>query len=420
MRGMLKITRHHSARRIALTVAGGFAGTGAAWVLITDYLLYRATRDVAVIARLETAKGWAFIVLATVLVYVLTYYWALTLTRARAAVVAIIDSIADGVLLLGRDRRILRANEAAIEMLKTRELAGMNATEFSRRFRPSNLDGSLLPPDQFLSMRVFAEGGPLVSKAMLYPPGSRELIVSVTAAAVRERADDSPDLVVSVLHDISEWERLGRVRDQCFAAAAHALKTPVAVMKTSAHALAASEAAPAVEHTARVISHQCDRVDLLVQNLFVLARIRTDSLELYRHEVELGLLVEQVTHAMATATGHEIGYERQGTARVDIDQERIALVLRNLLDEAVRSSAPGQPVHVRVTDPAGRARVDIRYMRGAAWPCAGEADELGINRIVTSTVVKAHGGELAQAGEGADMAVSLVLPALAQGHGNAA
>jgi signal transduction histidine kinase len=397
-------------------VAVVFAVTGAAWVLLTDVLLYAVTRDPALVARIETAKGWTFVVLATVLLYVVTFRGALRLARAQAGVTAVIESIADGVLLLGPDRTIRRANPAAMRMLGSEGLVGMGAEEFSRRFRVSYLDGSQVPPREFVSQRVFDEGGPLQYQALLYPENGPERIVSITAAAVRVYAAEPPEMVVSVMHDVTESERLNSLRDQFFASAAHGLKTPVAIIKSNLQLLASTGAAH-VRESVVDLGEQCDRMDLLVQNMLVFARIRSNSLQLYPREVELAPLVEQVTAAVAASWAKRLvngAFQVPSRPRVHADVERITLVLRNLLDEALRLSSPVESVTVLLAQQGRDAEIRVRHQArarlGEAPPITGDYDELGINRVVTSTIVAAHGGELRRDIVGDETTAWLSLP----------
>src|SRR5512134_3267338 len=93
--------KRKSERRAALTVTAVFIVTGIGWVLFTDVLLYAITRDQVLVARIETAKGWIFVGLTGLLLYAVTLRSASRLTRAQAINSAVIESIADGVLLLG-------------------------------------------------------------------------------------------------------------------------------------------------------------------------------------------------------------------------------------------------------------------------------------------------------------------------------
>jgi two-component system phosphate regulon sensor histidine kinase PhoR len=223
-------------------------------------------------------------------------------------------------------------------------------------------------------------------------------------------------MVVSVMHDITESERRNALRDQFFAAAAHALKTPVAIIKANAELLLTDGAGPWRE-AAVAIGQQCDRMDLLVQNLFVVGRIRSRSLKLYPQEVAIAPLVEQVmTSVAARSPGYAINSEFnvRPQPRVHADQERLELVLRNLLDEAMQLSAPSEPIRVLMTHDGVDAEIGVRHHSRATSPepesSGGEHDELGINRLVTSTIIAAHGGDLRRDTEGGKTTAWIRLP----------
>src|SRR5262245_35291108 len=123
--------------RSALVVTCAFFIVGLCWVLFTDEVLYELIRDPILIARIETAKGWSFVLGSALLILFLTYRIAKRLSDARAALSAIIRCIGDGLLVLGRERTIVYANPAALKMLDCEDagmLVGMGPQEFSRRF----------------------------------------------------------------------------------------------------------------------------------------------------------------------------------------------------------------------------------------------------------------------------------------------
>jgi PAS domain S-box-containing protein len=396
--------RARSAHRVAATVTGAFCAAGLLWVLVTDVLLYSVTRDRALIARIETAKGWAFIALSCLLLYTITFLSAARLDRVRRLTAAVVESIADGLLLLGHDRTIAYANPAAARMLgrRRKDLLGMTAAEFSRAFRVSYPNGALVSPERYISQRVFDEGGPLHYKAILHPPGG-EIATSVTAAGVRMELGAPATWVVSVMHDVSASEQLERVRDQFFAAAAHALKTPVAVIKADAQVLLPLITA---EHrrVAASIARQCDRIDRLAQNLIVLARARSQTLELHPSELALGPLIERIAREPIWSHRHEVRTEVTDTPAIHGDQERLALVIRNLVYEASRLSQADSALTL-VTRPEGdRVAVGVRY-RPLPWrdrvrETNGEYDDIAIGRCVAETIAEGHGGSLGEdAGE---------------------
>jgi signal transduction histidine kinase len=412
--------RAHSAHRIAGTVTAIFAAAGLAWVFLTDVVLYSLGQDRALIARIETAKGWIFISLASLLLYAVTFRSAARLDRVRRLTAAVVESIADGVLLLGHDRRIAYANPAAVRMLRCPlpDLKGMGALEFSRRFRVSSPDGAVVPPEQFISQRVFDEGGPLQYKAMMHLPGS-ELVILATAAGVRMQVGAPATWVVSVMHDITDTERLDRMRDQFFAAAAHSLKTPVAVIKADVQAMLAS-AAPQHQRLAASIERQCDRIDRLVQNLLVLSRARSHSLKLHQSEIELRPLVERIAREQIWSYRHDVRMELAGLPSINADQERLALVIRNLMYEASRLSPADSPLTLVARPEGDRVAVGVRY-RPVPWrdrtaEAFGEYDDIGIGRSVAETIVEGHGGSLAAEATDSEMTNWIYLPADTGAH----
>jgi signal transduction histidine kinase len=394
------------------------------WILLSDLLLYSVVHDRSVIARLETAKGWAFVASSALLIYAVTRRSAAQLTKAHRTIGAVLESIGDGVLILASDRTIAYANPASLQMLRVtnvKDLRGMGAREFSRRFRVSYLDGRLVPPDQFVSQRVFDEAGPIRYKAVLNPSGKREIIIACTAAGVRSEIGTPAALVVSVMHDITATHHLERLRDELLTAAAHALKTPVTVIKSASQVL--SSLAPSnLRPSTAIIERQCARIERLVENLLTVSRIRSGTLQLYPVDVELAAVVEDVAGEVARHGPAELHVQFDSHPRVRADRERLVMVLRNAIYAAIRSSRPGGPVTVRVGRCGADAEIRVTYQPPSpsvgssdALQSDNDLDDMGAGRYVTEIVVEAHGGTLIEQADGGDATVRITLPAMSEG-----
>jgi signal transduction histidine kinase len=333
--------------------------------------------------------------------YVVALRTVSRLTRVWRLTAAIIDSIGDGVLVLGRNRTIGHANPAAVRMLRAElgDLVGMSATDFSRTFHVSYPSGALVPPDQFVSQRVFDEGGTLQYKAALYPHGGEQLAITVTAAPVRMKLDEPADWVVSVMHDITAVENLERMRDRFFAAAAHSLKTPAAIVKTNAQVLE-QVVAPKHKGVAASLERQCDRIDRLVQNLIVMARAGSESLELHPVVMQVEPLIQTIAREPVWSYRHEVLAHVVGSPRVFADHERLALVLRNLMNEASRLAVRDTPVTLQAFIEGEEVAIAVRYQpldwHEHASDVYAEYDDIGIGRSVATTIIEAHGGTLSE------------------------
>jgi signal transduction histidine kinase len=386
---------------MAATVTAVFAVAGMFWVFLTDVLLYGVSHDRAMVARVETAKGWIFIALTSLLLYAVSFRGAARLDRVRRLTAAVVESIGDGILLLGPDRRIAHVNPAAVRMLgcSTDELLAMDATQFSRRFRVSYPNGTLVPPDQFVSQRVFDEGGPLRYKAILHPGRGGDLVILATSAGVRWSVGAPAVWVVSVMHDITDSDKLDHLRDRFFAAAAHSLKTPVAVVKADIQAMLPT-IQPHHRKTAASIERQCDRIDRLIQNLLVLARAHSQTFQLHQRLIELAPLLERIARERVWSFRHDVQTDVAASPALHADQERLALAIRNLMYEATRLS-PADSRLTLVARPEGdRVAVGVRY-HAAPWLAHadgpdGDYDDIGIGRSVAETIVEGHGGSLSK------------------------
>ena len=420
---MWPIAKPATERRVAAIVVLVFVIAGCAWVLLSDLLLYSIVHDRAVVARLETAKGFLFVALAALLIYVVTRRMTARLARATRTISAVLESIGDGVLILGPDRTIAYANPASRRMLRTDaldDLHGVGAQEFSRRFHVSYPDGRLVPPDQFVSQRVFDEAGPIRYTAVLRPPGGGEVIVSCTAAGVRSGIESSAETVVSVMHDITAVEHFNRLRDELFSTVAHALKTPIAAIKSASQVASGATAEQARRSTA-IIERQCARIDRLVDNLLVLSRIRSGTLQLHAAEVDLSSMVTDIAEEIERfSRGHAIAVHLTARPRVRADPERLAIVLRNTIDGACRSSRADGPITVWLrTMTNDNAEIAISYQ-----PHPSNADEdveeptfddTTVRRYVTTMIVEAHLGTITEQSADGDTTLRIRIPAIPEG-----
>jgi signal transduction histidine kinase len=404
--------------RVAAKVAGLFLAFGISWVIFSDILLYQLTRDAVLIARVETAKGWIFVFGSAVLLYFVVHQAINYKFRAYATKQAVLESIADGVLILGSDRRIAYANPAAVRYLRTpaSELVGMGTPEFARHFRVSYPDGRIVAPDDYASQRAFVERKPIVYHAILFPPGAPQLDVVVTAAGVHDQCEVEANLVVSVFHDVSMEARFERLRDRFFAAAAHALKTPLAIIKGNAELLAATGDGQAPRATA-AIDRQCNRIAHLIDNLLIVARARSGTLSLHTQEVALAPLVE---HAVAEASRfsprHPIAADLVESPLVYADPERLTTALRGLIECATRSAEAGTGITVRLKKWNSNAEIDVRYeaaLPGEALEAYPEYDDMGASRFAANAILEAHGGTIGKSTEGSSVTEWIRLPVAA-------
>jgi two-component system, OmpR family, phosphate regulon sensor histidine kinase PhoR len=396
----LKDPARIASSKIAWQVSILFLIGGAAWVLGTDTLLYRFVHDEVLLARIETAKGWCFVGIGAVAMFVVTRLSVRKLARSESTTRAVVDSIADGVLLLDATGTIVMANPAAARMLGARrpgELVGLDGEAFARRYQVALPDGRLIQPSRFVSQRALKGESPAPYKAVLHAP-RRTVTAMVTGAPVRPVPGGDIDLAVSVMHDVTALERIEQMRDEFVSSAAHVLRTPVGIIKAHVELLE-QDGAEFRRASIGALKRQCERIVRITDNLVALARLHSNSLTLKNETIDVATVVDEAAAEMMDArTDHHLTTEVRAHPLVFADRDRLVLVLRNLIEVAYQRAQPNTDVALVLdrNHSHGRIVVDYQPLTGAngvtdAWSDAGFAG-LGLERYVTAELVEAARG----------------------------
>jgi two-component system sensor histidine kinase QseC len=193
---------------------------------------------------------------------------------------------------------------------------------------------------------------------------------------------DAPDEVVPLIESLNRLFRRVAAsieNERRFTAdAAHELRTPLAALRAQAQvAHGALEAAERRRALDNVIAG-CDRASHMIDQLLTLARLEPEGFVGRRepcdlHELARGAIAEAVPAALARAI--EIELASGPPATVCGDARLLAILLRNVLDNAVRYSPSHSTVRVRVTGPDGGASLCVAD-EGPGVPVA-ERERLG-------------------------------------------
>jgi signal transduction histidine kinase len=419
-------------RLTPLRIAVIYVVVGLAWIAFSDRALELLVPSDTLQHRLQTVKGWFYVVATGGLLHLLVSRLAAELRRRDEAVRATLDGMADAVLVLDAGGRVVEANQAAVALLRvagTSELL-VSFAALASRFDLRRADGAALAPDELSLERVLAGETVRALELSLRRPDGEEVFVELTASPVRERRGGPGRLAVAVLRDMSEVRHFRELREDFLATAAHEFKTPLAVIKAQAQLL---EKRAAVDPQAlRAVGRQVERLTRLTQQLLELSRSRLGEPARGRERYDLGDQAEAVAERRRPLSGdHALRVTRAAPAPVLADRARIEQVLDNLLDNAVRFSPAGCEVEVTVARQGAEARVSIRD-RGVGIPRdrqdriferyyrahAGTDEDyggLGVGLGLSREILARHGGRIwFQSEPGAGSTFTFALP-LAEG-----
>ena len=251
---------------------------------------------------------------------------------ARRSADLVLASMEDGVLLFGPGGQTRLANPAVEALLGV---------------RPASLD-ALLP----LGLRNLAERA-VGTRAVL----AVEVETGAPARTLRGFAAPTPDgSVVLVIRDITETRRLDQVRRDFVANASHELKTPAASIQAAAETIrtAAVEDPSVIPRFASQLEREAARLSRIVSDLLDLSRLESGSV--LDETVALDAIVRDEGERFeepAAEAGVGLSVEAAAVPRVRGSARDLALLVRNLVDNAIRYTAPGGKVHVELTTDDG-------------------------------------------------------------------
>nr|WP_057926920.1 ATP-binding protein [Burkholderia ambifaria] len=156
------------------------------------------------------------------------------------------------------------------------------------------------------------------------------------------------------------FERIRAVMDaerRFTADAAHELRTPIAAVKAQAQVAMAELDDERRRHALRGVLEGCDRAARLVDQLLLLSRLDAGSLA-ERAPVDMSAVARQiVAEAAPRSIGNrqKLALDAPSPCVVGGNEALLASMVRNLVDNAIRYSAPQAHIVVSVGRPGGRA-----------------------------------------------------------------
>nr|WP_202414439.1 ATP-binding protein [Duganella flavida] len=226
--------------------------------------------------------------------------------------------------------------------------------------------------------------------------------------------DEIGHLVDTLNAMLGRIEQAFEVQRRFTADASHELRSPLSRLRAEIEiTLRRPRDSESYVSALRSCLDEVERLTMLVEELLMLARMDAGQ---ERAPSELGTLEKLATDALqrmrVVADERKVELvlinELQSTQQVDLGP--LGLVLRNLLDNAIKFSPQGSSITLRLQEDSGGALLTIadqgtglneaempfifdRFFRGSR-PRAGEVDGFGLGLALSQAIMQAHGGRI--------------------------
>jgi len=325
---------------------------------------------------------------------------------------ALLDSAADGILILKPDHIIERANPAFARMYGARQnaICGQSHSEIFKWKQP---------PQGMTLETAEAGGWPLTAQAQLYvegdlirPAGKPPLPIGITYAPFLTHEGNLINIIATV-RDITRFRQADELKSTFISVISHELKTPVALIKGYVSTLRREDAnweRAVIDESLTVIEDEADRLTGLIENLLDASRLQAGRFEIKRSDVSLYKIAKRMAERFQVQTEkHKIlvGIPKDFPI-IMADETRIEQVFSNLISNSIKYAPQGE-IHINgytkadeviicVKDegpgfePGDLPHIFDRFYRSPE--VSRNTKGAGLGLYLARSIIEAHGGSM--------------------------
>ena len=327
--------------------------------------------------------------------------------QERSKFAGVLGHILSGVIVIDRAGRVALVNAAAERLfgLSEAEMVGRWHWELGHHYGLASL------VDEAIAFGVVQK-----REVQLLKPQELTLEANITPILQSSGAITG---AVMLLHDVSEWRRVERMRSDFVANVSHELRTPLTGLKGFAETLL--DGALADPETARefvkIIKDEADRMERLVEDLLDLSRIEAKQTRLELKPVPVERVFRQVLNtfsARAAEAGVTLSADEDAKTLPGLvamaDEDRLKQVIINLVSNALQFTPAGGSISLRARRQGGRIVVAVEDT-GVGIPPADvsrvferfyrvdktrsrQSGGTGLGLSIVRHLVEAHGGHV--------------------------
>lgn len=324
-----------------------------------------------------------------------------TTEAERRKLASVLSNMTDGVIATDRKGKIILINDPALELLHDSRETTLN--------RPI---ASVLRLDQEYSFEDLIHMKDPVN--LDFSMNDAPYVLRANFSVIQKETGFVNGLI-TVLHDITEQEKIDMERREFVANVSHELRTPLTTMRSYLEALA--EGAWKDENIAptflNVTQTETERMIRLVNDLLQLSKMDSQEYELNLEFVEFNKFFTQIIDRFEMSKSQNVEFIRllpEKSYFVDIDTDKLTQVIDNIISNALKYSPDGGNIRFGFTVHDNMIRVMIsddgmgipkenvtrifdrfyRVDRARARSMGGT----GLGLAIAREMIEAHGGKI--------------------------
>ncbi len=346
----------------------------------------------------------------------------------------IIGSMAEGLLITDDKGAITSVNTSAEQLLAQAQVSFRPDVHLHKLAKASNVQWI----SRLADIIDLALAGYTVKNQELVAGQAEErvpLTLSISAAPLLDGSGASarPVGVVAVLNDITPTKQVERLKDEFVSVVSHELRTPLTAIKGYTQHLVRrierrlrkTRSTQGEDRTAvndlpenhdlrslNIVQSQTEHLERLVSDLLDLSQVQWGKLQLRPGAFNLvDLLVDMVRSVQSSTEQHTISLQIEASdANVIADRARIAQVIGNILDNAVKYSPYGGQVMVRLKQQDEYYQVSVSDQGLGVSPelfdhiferfyrvhntATQQLSGIGLGLYVAKAIIDRHGGRI--------------------------
>lgn len=317
--------------------------------------------------------------------------------------IAITNYLTDGLLLFDTSNRIVLVNPQAeryFEIIE-KKVFGKTILELSRYERINPLANLL--------------GGSIKQVTKQELSVKDNFVIEVTSVPILYQGERTHTLVI--VHDITREKLSDKMKSEFVTLAAHQLRTPTSGIKWSLESLLEGELGELNEKQKDLIkkaNDTNDKVIELVRDLLDVAQIEEGKYLTNLVLADIDKLILSVLESRKQEIVNrkiKVEFNKEETSRIMMDVEKMDIVLKNILDNALRYTLPGgkviislrqsekKEIEIKISDNGvgipkeEQTRVFSKFFRGSNV-MKMETEGTGLGLYIVKNIVEAHGGRI--------------------------